>query len=490
MQDNLQVRRYLFHFNTTQIKGLALHSAQVQPGWGFVTVLGPKGDGLERGLHYARLAQQAGATALFVEGSAYRAYASVGLPVVPMHKLGANLRRLADRYYGRDTLAWCGITGTNGKSSVAHLLAQGLNACGVKCAVVGTVYQGLPDQTRPAGGMTTPDIFELRRLGYQFVQQGVQHVALECSSHGLDQERVAGLNITDGILTNVSPEHRDYHGEMKNYVAAKKKLFARRSLQRAVFNHDDIYGQKWFRQYKRGKHCLTFSLHDRTADLCLKIRRKDLNGISARLQTPWGSGMLRSATPTAWALGNKMAALGVMLLQGIALQPALRALNAASDLDGRMQRLFGSQRGPNYFVDYAHTPAALRATLEDLRPLCRGQLWVVFGCGGGRDQVKRGEMGSLAAEWADRIVLTNDNPRDEAPAAILAAIIRGMPAAGRRRSLMVESDRWRALELVASEARSNDIVLVAGKGHENYQEIAGCRSQFSDYAALRTMIHA
>ena len=474
----------------TRIKGLVLHSDQARPGWGFVATLGPNNSAMQQGVRYAQRAKQAGATVLFVDATTSQTYASVGLPLVPIRNLKANLGRLADHYYGRDPIDWYGVTGTNGKSSVAHLLAQGFNTCGIRCAVVGTVYQGLPGKSSPAKGMTTPDLFELRRLGRRFARQGIACAVLECSSHGLHQERMAGLTIKGGIFTNLSADHRDYHNGMEHYAAAKRKLFARRSLQMAVFNGDDHYGRKWFDQYKRVKRCLDFSQHDPKALLRLDSIQKGLDGMRARVQTPWGAGLLKSAAPTIWGLTNRMAALGMLLLKGIKLQSALKAVNGVADLDGRMQRLAKSDRGPHYFVDYAHTPAALQATLADLRPLCAGQLWVLFGCGGGRDQTKRPEMGALAAQYADHVVLTNDNPRDEKPTAILAEIIHGMPAAWQRRHLVVETDRRRALQLVASEAQPRDVVLVAGKGHENYQEIAGDRYKLNDYAFLRRMIHA
>ncbi len=484
----------------TKVSGLALHSDQVCPGLGFVSLTpfgkNPNGENAKEELQHTKLAQQRGAVALFLEADKKSIYekslSCPGMPIVPIANLRANLSVLADNYYGKDRVDWIGVTGTNGKSSVADLIARGLCAMGETCGVVGTVYKGMPDAPWgapwDAPGMTTPDIFEMRRIGAEFARKNIFRSLVECSSHGLAQGRLAGLNISGGIFTNLSPEHRDDHPDFEDYAAAKKRLFSYPGLRLAVFNRDDSYGKKWFEEYRSTKQCLDFSLKDQNAAVHALSVRKRLDGIRAEVGTPAGRGILKSSVPTVWSLANKMTALAILLLLGKDLKESLTVLNRVESLRGRMQRLRSA--GANYFVDYAHTPEALTLTLQDLRAVCSGELCVLFGCGGERDKEKRGEMGATAARYADKIILTNDNPRSEDPSRIIADIIGGMSEIGQRSQLVVEADRRNALEIAVRETKRRDIVLVAGKGHESYQEIGGKKYKFDDYACLRGMVHA
>ena len=484
----------------TKVNGLALHSDQVCPGQGFVSLAppgkNPNGETAKKQLQYAKLAKKQGAVALFVEANKKSIYEKSlsfpGMPIVPIVDLRANLSVLADNYYDKDRVDWIGVTGTNGKSSVADLIARGLCAMGEACGVVGTVCKGMPGA--PWGtpwltpGMTTPDIFEMRRIGAEFARKNIFRSLVECSSHGLAQGRLAGLNISGGIFTNLSPEHRDYHPDFEDYAAAKNSLFSHPGLRMAVFNKDDPYGKKWFEEYRSAKQCLDFSLKDQNAAVHVLSVRKRLDGLRAEVVTPAGRGILKSSVPTFWSLANKMTALAFLLLLEKDLKESLAVLNRVESLRGRMQRLRSA--GANYFVDYAHTPEALALTLQDLRAVCSGRLCVLFGCGGERDKEKRGEMGATAARYADKVILTNDNPRSEDPSRIIADIIGGMSEIGNRSQLVVETDRRNALEIAVRETKRRDIVLVAGKGHEPYQEIGGEKHKFDDYACLRGMVHA
>ena len=533
-------------------RGLALHHSQLEQGWVFVALKGWQ----RHGLDYLRQAQDSGAVAVLTEAqdltqSEYSGSTSP-IPIIPINDLHSHLPVLADRLFGKDKLQWLGITGTNGKSSVAHILAQSLGILGCKTAVVGTVYNGFPDVSKDGESegyedaqdtddasftsrtMTTPDILTLRRLGAGFQSKGAKCVAIECSSHALHQNRIEGLNINVGVFTNITDEHRDYHGDMNSYITAKRRLFQLPSLKFAVLNYDDNMGVKWHRELKdpnaslntNGANipCYTYGINNTTADICATQLSVNFEGSSAHITTAQGSGMLRTKILGTWGIANNLAALGVMLHRGYDLSDCLSALSEAVPLAGRMQKV-ESPSGAIFIVDYAHTPDALEKLLSNLKQLSnreannganktrrgeaalhpqkyndganktrrgeaalrpQGKLWVVFGCGGNRDREKRGVMGNIAANYADKVVLTNDNPRDEKPVKIIADIMAGITATT---EVVVEVDRSKALELVLSNASADDVVVVAGKGHESYQEVAGERSFFNDYQYLQHRIN-
>ncbi len=526
------------------VRGLALHHSQLEQGWVFVALKGWQ----RHGLDYLRQAQDSGAVAVLTEAqdltqSEYSGSTSP-IPIIPINDLHSRLPVLADRMFGEDKLQWLGITGTNGKSSVAHILAQALGHLGCKTAVVGTVYNGFPavskdgdagdtddtdDASHASLTMTTPDILTLRRLGAEFQSKGAKCVAIECSSHALHQNRIEGLNINVGVFTNITDEHRDYHGNMNSYIAAKRRLFQLPSLKFAVLNCDDNMGVKWHRELKDSDTpCYTYGINNSTADICATQLCVNFEGSSAHITTAQGSGMLHTKILGTWGIANNLAALGVMLHKGndlgcdlgYDLSDCLSALSKAVPLAGRMQKV-ESPSGAIFIVDYAHTPDAMEKLLSNLKQLSgknrrggaalrpqkynkgdneianktrrgeaalrpQGKLWVVFGCGGNRDREKRGVMGNIAANYADKVVLTNDNPRDEKPVKIIADIMAGITATT---EVVVEVDRSKALELVLSNASADDVVVVAGKGHESYQEVAGERSFFNDYQYLQHRIN-
>lgn len=457
------------------VRDMALNSDQIKPGWLFVALAGKR-----HGAEYLQKAQRAGACAVLIDERDLAMVAHSPLPFIALPNLGKHLVDIVNRLYYPGDIEWSAVTGTNGKSSVVHLVSQSLSSCGIKTAAIGTVYQGFCDKGGDSNFLTTPDPISLRRLQADFCNQGAQHIVAEASSHALAQDRLAQLRVTSGILTNISSDHGDYHESEKDYVAAKRKLFDFPSLKQAVFNLDDSYGSQWFAELEGRMECLSYSLKNSAADIYTKEISANPEGIEAHLMAMGESVLFRSSLVGNWQLANILASLALLLIRKISLSDAIAALSQVKGLRGRMQNLV-AMNGVRFYVDYAHSADSLRQVLGYLRKLCRGNLWVVFGCGGDRDKDKRSAMGEVAATYADKIVLTNDNPRFEDPFTIISAIQKGI---GESEKVRVETNRGNALNLAIEESQAGDFVLVAGKGHENYQEIAGDMHPFSDYAYL------
>ena len=459
------------------VVGMALNSRQIKPHWLFVAVQGEK----EHGMEYIAAAQRAGAAAALVDERDLSRAPRISLPLIPVRNLIENMTKITDRLYGGEELEWSGVTGTNGKSSIVHLLAQGLNACGIKTATMGTVYQGFPHRPQSSETLTTPDPISLRRLRAAFYKMGARHLLVEASSHALAQNRLRDIMVTTGIMTNVTQDHQDYHRSFTDYVAAKRRLFSLPSLRCGIFNLDDDYGRRWFREFKSKLECLTYSLRDNSADVYVEDMTFTVRGVIARIRALGQICQLRAAISGSWQLANTLASLTFLLMKKLPLGDAINALSQAHGLSGRMQ-LIEAANGAYFFVDYAHTVDALARTLEHLRKFCQGDLWVVFGCGGDRDKEKRAMMGKAAAAAADRIILTNDNPRNEDPVGIIRSIKKGI---GQDKDVRIKLDRGEALDLVMTEVGADDMVLVAGKGHETAQEIGDEKYPFSDIEYLR-----
>ena len=458
------------------VQDMAMNSKDIKKGWLFVALKGGQGHGMD----YLQTAQKAGACAALVDEKDMERAPRLSMPLIPVRDLATNLTRIADRLYGGKQLEWSAVTGTNGKSSVAHLLAQSLSTCGIKTAAVGTVYQGFSDEGKGGDFLTTPDPITLRRLRANFCNSGAQHLIVEASSHALTQNRLRDLKLTSGILTNVKEDHRDYHKSKEDYVAAKRCLFDFSSLENGIFNLDDAWGKRWFGELNRRINCLSYSIDDPQADIYAEKTDLSIKGIKASFKVLGRTVQFCSSLIGRWQMANVLASLALLLVKQISLNDAVTALSKARGLRGRMQS-FTTTNGTHFYVDYAHTTDALRQVLSELRRLCLGNLWVVFGCGGDRDKEKRYAMGKVAGIYADRIVLTNDNPRHENPLTIIEAIRRGIP---KNKDVQIEMDRGKAFDLVITETQPEDFVLVAGKGHEDYQEIAGTKYPFNDYAYL------
>lgn len=465
------------------VHGLALDSRAVRSGDLFFALRGARHDGRD----FIAQAVAAGAVAALVDA----AIPVVGapIPVIAVAALGARLSAIAGRFYGDPShaLAVTGITGTNGKTTCSLLLAQLFDALAGPAGVIGTLGAGLVHGDLQPTGLTTPDALDTQRLLAELRAAGARRVVMEVSSHSLEQERVAAVRFHTALFTNLSRDHLDYHPDMAAYREAKARLFRQPELEVAVINLDDPAGRDIAAQTTAG-YCYGYALEQ---DAALRVLHAEFapEGIRARIATPWGEGELHSPLPGAFNLANLLAVIGAACAQGFALGPVLAAIPGLRGAPGRMQRIAGPAGGPRVVVDYAHTPDALAQVLAALRAATGGRLWCVFGCGGERDRGKRPLMGAVAATAADRLVLTSDNPRGEDPDAILAAIAAGIPAVSRDRATVI-ADRRAAIGHAIAQAGAADTVLIAGKGHERWQEIAGVRWPFDDAEVARAALAA
>ncbi|MFM7274560.1 MAG: UDP-N-acetylmuramoyl-L-alanyl-D-glutamate--2,6-diaminopimelate ligase [Gammaproteobacteria bacterium] len=454
-----------------RVTGISADSRRVGAGELFIALQGARHDANAFLPEVARR----GAAAALVD-AARPLPASPPLPLVPVDGLAGRAGAIAARFYGDPSRAMTliGVTGTNGKTTCTQLIAQALSRSGTRCGVIGTLGTGFVGELQESTH-TTPDAVMLQRLLAQMRDAGAQAVAMEVSSHALAQGRVAALRFETAVFTNLTHDHLDYHGSLEAYADAKEKLFHHPGLRRAVVSADDPMGRRILAGLPAGVEGIPCSPSGREAQLQVLSAGYDADGIRARLRTPQGEGLLAVPLIGRFNLENALLVLGVLLAHGFGLAPALEALSAVRPVSGRMQRVRDAQ-GPLVVVDYAHTPDALEQALRALRVHCRGRLWCVFGCGGDRDRSKRPLMGRIAREHADEVAVTSDNPRSEDPAAIIAEICAGIPDPG----VIREADRRAAIFRAIGLASPADCVLVAGKGHEDYQETAGERRPFSD----------
>jgi UDP-N-acetylmuramyl-tripeptide synthetase len=461
-------------------------SRRVEAGVAFAAYPGTRADGRA----FVPDAIRRGACAVLWEPQGFAWNPLWQAPNFGVEHLQSRLGAIADFIYGSPSqrLWMTGVTGTNGKTSCAHWIAQALDACGRRAAVVGTLGNGFVGGIA-ASTHTTPDAAVLHELLAQFHAAGAQAVAMEVSSHGLEQGRVNAVQFDVALFTNLTRDHLDYHQTMAAYAAAKARLFAWPGLRTAVVNADDAFGQRLIDDARaRGQHVLTYGLG--AADVAAGSIRMQGDGMELDVVTPWGKALLAAPVVGAFNAQNLLGVLGVLLASDVPLATAVASLARISPPAGRMQR-FGGGGKPVVVVDYAHTPDALEQVLHALRPAVAVQreLVCVFGCGGDRDPGKRPAMGAIAARLADRIVVTTDNPRGEDPAAIASAVVKGIREVGNR-CWSIEHDRRAAIHRAIAAAGPGDLVLLAGKGHETYQERDGVRSAFSDASEAASALAA
>jgi UDP-N-acetylmuramoyl-L-alanyl-D-glutamate--2,6-diaminopimelate ligase len=454
------------------IRELALDSRKVRAGDLFLAVPGGKVDGRE---HIAD-ALSRGAAAVAYEAAGATVLPITDVPLIPVKSLAAQLSAVAGRFYGDPSrsLNLLGVTGTNGKTSVTQLVAQALDLLGQPCGLLGTLGSGFHGALQ-SGMLTTPDAISVQATLSELKKAGARAVAMEVSSHGLDQGRVAALAFDVAVLTNLSRDHLDYHGTMQAYGDAKAKLFAWPNLACRVINLDDEFGRR-LADEEHESRLITYSLLDSAASLYCRDAQFDDDGVRATLVTRHGEHFLRSTLLGRFNLSNVLAAVGALLGMDYALDEILAVLPKLEGPAGRIQRLGGGAK-PLVVVDYAHTPDALEKVLEALRPHAKGQLLCLFGCGGDRDRGKRPLMAEVAERLADGVLITDDNPRSEVPTAIFDDIRPGFLAVDKVR--FVEGRGQAIAELIAA-ANASDVLVLAGKGHEDYQEINGQRHAFSD----------
>ncbi len=475
------------------IHGVTADSRAAVTGGLFIACAGSR----SHGLSYARDAIARGAAAVIYDTAPSHDTSWQALPpdvaLICVPGLAQKAGAIAARFYGQPSrgLRVIGVTGTNGKTSCSQFLAQALHH-DAPCGVIGTlgngVYGQLADTTH-----TTPEAVQLQALFAGFRDQGARAVVMEVSSHALDQGRVDGVEFAGAVFTNLSHEHLDYHGDMDTYAAAKQRLFEKPGLRFAVINLDDPFGRRLIDTLGDDVQVVGYTLTEQPSPanrpgllrVTGSIARIDIDGFEIQVMTPWGSGTVPSRLLGRFNGANLLAVLGALLVSGMAFDVAVARVAGFVTVPGRMERFGGTPGRPLVVVDYAHTPDALEQVLTSLREHCRATLWCVFGCGGDRDRDKRPLMGRVAEQYADRVVLTDDNPRTEDGATIVAQIRAGMR---RPQTAVVERQRSQAIAGAVRQAGAGDVVLVAGKGHEEYQLIGERRIPYSDRREVSALV--
>jgi UDP-N-acetylmuramoyl-L-alanyl-D-glutamate--2,6-diaminopimelate ligase len=525
------------------VSGFQLDSRKVQPGDVFIAVPGFDQTNPVDGRQFIAQALAAGAVAVLAEREAWsgqdwleqdetrQALPEYGVPVVLIADLVSQISSIAGRFYDQPSehMRVIGITGTNGKTTCSHLLAQLFNQLKIKTAVIGTLGYGVPDRFSPepgefgsdnvesrsardlinsdlvnrgltSTGLTTPDAVLSQAILADMRTADVACVAMEVSSHSLDQGRVSGVRMAGAVFTNLSQDHLDYHGTMAAYRAAKVKLFQMPGLEFGVINVDDPVGPALVEALDGGIKTYTYSLRaDSFAAKDISVYasniRRSAQGIEADVVSPWGEARVHSRLVGEFNLSNLLAVMTTACASGLAFNEVVPALSQLRPVPGRLE-LINEGAGPRVVIDYAHTPDALSNTLSALRYTAASstatrssrassrdasaKLWCVFGCGGDRDKGKRPAMAVVAGELADEVVVTSDNPRNEAPGTIIDDILSGA-----NRLFHRIEDRAEAIAFAISHAGPQDTVLIAGKGHEDFQISGGSRLPFSDAAQAR-----
>jgi UDP-N-acetylmuramoyl-L-alanyl-D-glutamate--2,6-diaminopimelate ligase len=473
------------------ITDLSLDSRRIGVGSAFCALTGTRAHGLS----YAKQAIAAGARVVLWEPTSSMAMAdlSANVPHVAIPNLSALLGLIADRFFDEPSksMSVAGVTGTNGKTTTAFVIAAALSQLGHKAAYAGTLGYGAVDGIK-AGTHTTPDAVTMHRQLAELRTDGFQYLASEVSSHALDQHRVAGVRFHTALFTNLTHDHLDYHGTYEAYGAAKARLFESPALQHAVFNVDDAFGRGL--AFER-RHDAAVTAVGASADAVsaspAHVRKlfaervtATPTGLQLNVNGDWGPGLLRSRFVGAFNVDNLLGCLAVLLGYDIPLAQAISALEHCVPPPGRMET-FTALGMPLAIVDYAHTPDALAKAIAATRQHCAGKLICVFGCGGDRDAKKRPVMGAIAERLADRVIVTDDNPRTEDGDAIVADILNGMKSADR---VLIERDRTSAIERAIREAGPADAVLIAGKGHEDYQIVGLVSRYFSDRDVVTSVL--
>jgi UDP-N-acetylmuramoyl-L-alanyl-D-glutamate--2,6-diaminopimelate ligase len=455
------------------VERLSSDSRRCAPGVAFLAYPGEKTDGRS---HIADAIAR-GAAAVLWEKKGFDWPPEWRVPHQPVENLKQQAGRLAHEFYGKpsESLWVCGVTGTNGKTSCSQWIAALLK----KCAVIGTLGAGFPGALSAALN-TTPDALEVHALLKDFLQKGARAVAMEVSSHGLVQGRVNGVHFGCALFTNLSHDHLDYHGTMARYAAAKAKLFDAPGLGAAVLNLDDALGAELARRLAGRVRTIGFSLSPQKP---VGVDQYIFARSETQLESSWGRAAVRIPVLGRFNVSNALGVLGCAVAKGLSFEDAAALLATLPPVAGRMQAV-GEE--PLVVIDYAHTPDALENVLQALRPVALargGRLAVLFGAGGDRDPTKRPLMGAIAARLADRVLVTSDNPRSEDPLEIISQVRKGIP-----RSVEIEADRAAAIQEIITTSKDEDVVLIAGKGHEDYQEIAGRRTHFSDEEHARAAL--
>lgn len=461
------------------VEGLSLDSREVCDGGLFLACAGT----LRHGVRFIEQAIGRGAVAVALEpgdetdGLDLSAYA---VPVFVVERLHLLVSELAGRFYGHpsQSMQVVGVTGTNGKTSVSHFIAQAITQS-EPCGLIGTLGSGTLGALHDTGH-TTPDAVIMQAELASLHAERVGRVVMEASSHALDQGRVNAIAFDTAIFTNLSHEHLDYHGDMLSYAGAKRRLLEMPGLKHGLINSDDEVGREWLATPPAGVEMLSYGLLPLSSgaapDLFASSLELATSGLRMRVSSRWGEGVIESDLLGRFNAANLLAALGALLVLGVQFDEAVQRLTRVVTVPGRMER-FGGEGQPTVVVDFAHTPDALEQVLKALREHTHGYLWCIFGCGGERDREKRPQMGKIAEQYADRVIVTDDNPRRENPINIIEDITHGMRNCD---AVYINRDRASAIARSIALASTNDVILVAGKGHETEQIIGRERIAYSD----------
>ncbi|MFO1258434.1 MAG: UDP-N-acetylmuramoyl-L-alanyl-D-glutamate--2,6-diaminopimelate ligase [Gammaproteobacteria bacterium] len=478
-----------------QISGLSIHSQSVKKGDAFIALSGSKSDGRQ----FIQDAIQNGAMAVICEGAQPALSYQGHIPIVQIPDVRQQIGMIASIFYRHPSrqMKIIGITGTNGKTTTAHLLAEALTLLGMPAASIGTLglrFNGPIEDF----GLTTPDAISLQRSFAMLKQQGAKVVVMEVSSHALDQARVNGIDFTGAIFTNLTQDHLDYHGTMDAYLAAKAKLFQQTGLKFAIINRDDPASSILSSEINSSVKLCRYGLkaednlhpHPTYQADCQDLQAFEIDDkgpITFGIRIGSERGLVTTKLIGKFNVYNILAVCGALLNLGFSLAHIAEVLSKISAAPGRMQR-FSGQEKPQVLVDYAHTPDALEKALLASRAYTKQTLWCVFGCGGDRDRGKRAQMGKIASQLADKIIITNDNPRTEDPMMIANQIAQGI-SQGLQDKVQIELDRKEAIAYAIRKAKPEDVILVAGKGHEDYQITGNERRHFSDAECIEAVLN-
>ncbi|MDY6215707.1 UDP-N-acetylmuramoyl-L-alanyl-D-glutamate--2,6-diaminopimelate ligase [Actinobacillus porcinus] len=462
-----------------ELSKMSLDSREITPGCLFVAVKGHSVDGRK----FISNAIAQGAVAVLAECDEPAQHLQIefqqNIPVISYFALSAHLSDIAGRFYDNPSqrLILVGVTGTNGKTTIAQLLAQWTQILGKTPAVMGTIGNGLFGQVKPAAN-TTGSAIEIQASLADFVEQGADFAAIEVSSHGLVQKRVEALHFAATVFTNLSRDHLDYHGTMEEYAKAKKRLFTELSGQYQILNADDEIGAQWLSELPNAIAVSCQPNYQPTHKTWLKLTALSFTnkGANIAFASSWGNGQLESRLIGAFNVSNLLAVTATLLALGYSLEQLTSTVSQLTGVCGRME-MMTAENQPTVIVDYAHTPDALEKALNAARIHCHGKLWCLFGCGGDRDRGKRPLMAEMAEKIADKVIATDDNPRTEDPAQIMADIKAGF---AHPEHVQFIHNREDAIKTAIQSADKNDVILVAGKGHEDYQIIGTEKHHFSD----------
>lgn len=468
------------------VENLQLDSRKVSAGDVFVAIKGHAVDGRL----FIDKAIAAGATAIIADSDQEHPHQHIErrgtVAVIYLHDIGSQLSLLAGRLYQFSPMKLIGITGTNGKTTISQLIAQWIELVGKKAAVMGTTGNGFLNDLKPAAN-TTGNAIEIQQTLNQLQQHGAQYTALEVSSHGLVQGRVKALPFEAAAFTNLSRDHLDYHGSMEEYAEAKFSLFSQHECQHKIINADDVIGQQWLKRLPEAIAVLLSKPDQALTHRSLwadEVIYSD-GGISLQIDGHWGKAHLQAPLIGAFNASNLLVALATLLSLGFELDKLIQVAPRLTPVIGRMELFQATKAQAKIVVDYAHTPDALEKALMALRVHCQGKLWSIFGCGGDRDTGKRPMMTEISERLADESIITDDNPRTEDPAQIVADMLQGAVSP---EQIHVIHSRYQACEYALQQASENDIILLAGKGHEDYQIMAGQTVHYSDRETAQVLL--